>query len=310
VSVLMQPTEVESCLTTAMPCLVQHSGVFALLKWLGSIMGPISKKQQFKQVVSRILFGLLRTTSEPCSNLVACHEAESVEAVEALLTTFGDFDLARSKDGKEAKLLPLQVLCVEAEIINTHSVKIAKALRRRAPEVQQLPLPKAKRHNSVGGVFVATAEAEVRHRRVTGTDLEQVAALKELEEALTMPLAAASQPSPGQQILSSLALPVDRTRPACRPLQRSPTPHMEIDMRSKRSSSVSGGGTKSPIGSRAEAHAKPGKLLPPLVLQVTAASRIDRASQMPAWKAGQLGIMDAESHKKLAVRGSSLGRYW
>jgi len=332
ISSLMQPADVETCLANAMPCfnsLIQHGGVFPYLDWLKSTVTIESQKQ----LLSRIVFSLLRTKSDN-SNFVACHGRESVEAVEALLTAYPE--LARSKDGNKDKLLPLQVLCLEAEIVNSHTVKIAKALRRRAPEVQQLPLPKTRRHNSVGNFFVTTAEAEVRHRRLVETEAKQSAALEELQEALAMSLESllpkkmsvdvASHSSPSHRCIdfASLAPTVRASTPAAksslppleyvalsRPLQSPLLPPLEPTGRSKRSSSFGHIRPRSSgmPGSQLPAKSRKVPVLPLQVLDVKAGIK-DRASVVPAWKAGDLGILDAETHKKLAIRGSSLGRYW
>merc|ERR1711977_721143 len=114
---------------------------------------------------------------------------------------------------------------------------------------------------------------------------------------------------------ASLAPAVRASTPAApapsRPLQSPTLPPLEPTGRSKRSSSFGHVRPKSPgiPGTQLPAKSRKVPVLPLQILDVKAGIK-DRATVVPAWKAGDLGILDAETHKKLAIRGSSLGRYW
>jgi len=173
----LEPGDVELLLADAEPCLMRHDsrGTAALLDWLGR-GGP-------RPVFARLLHGLLRTCG---ARHPPEHTRASVEAVECLLSSCPRLaqsslhleQLGLSSDGSSCgldspggsasgRLMPLQTLCLHCETANAHSVTLARALLRRAPEACSRPLPRVLRRNARGGggvVFVGDATAVIRHR--------------------------------------------------------------------------------------------------------------------------------------------------
>lgn len=169
--------DAESLLADVEPCLMRHDsrGTVALLDWLG--------RGKPKPVFARLLHGLLRTGG---SRHPPEHTRASVEAVECLLSAcprlaqaslhLEQLGLCGSwlAGGSESptpsgsgRLLPLQTLCLSCETATAHSVALARALLRRAPDGCSRPLPRVLRRNARGSgftVFVGDSTAMILHR--------------------------------------------------------------------------------------------------------------------------------------------------
>lgn len=236
----LSPTEVSASLSQRRPCLIAHDSraIVELLQWCDEMMEAEPCKTKFVPLLLQVLHGLVQTRAERSDRYAPAHTRQAVESVAVLLHLYPT--LARglvcvdSDRDPPPRLSALQLLCLRCEVVDRHTITIAKLLARQAPEMYAKTLPRAFRKQlAVGNASSAlkrrkeeAAEASRLTSAESAAAAQQHTMLCELEDALDGVMLPSLDTASMGQTWKSLGLkqedlpspPRNRTNTAPRPL--------------------------------------------------------------------------------------------